>query len=68
MHCQVLGATSNPKGWIRHHNRALDRGMKFMMNSKSPLINWTDIMDLDKFGCYNEDYQVKYWWWHPEIR
>lgn len=36
------------------HNYSLDRGMKFMINYRTPSIEHTDLFDLDKFGCFDD--------------
>merc|ERR1711879_61072 len=38
----------------KFHNWSLDKGMKFMINYKSPLIKNTDLFDLLKFGCWGK--------------
>merc|ERR1712157_540782 len=36
------------------HNWFLDKGMKFMVSYKSPLIRKTDLFDQLKFGCWDD--------------
>ncbi|CAD7954140.1 unnamed protein product [Amoebophrya sp. A120] len=60
----------NPRHWIKHHNFALDQGQKFMIMDRSPLIQFTDLFNLNgRFGCHaGDDFQQKFWWHHPQIR
>lgn len=64
----LFPVAQNPAGWIKSHNYALDQGLKFMIHSKSPLLNWTDLFDLTRWGCFTDSYRFKYWWHHPQIR
>eukprot|EP00392_Amoebophrya_sp_AT5.2_P007924 g7943.t1 len=65
----MLPAVQNPREWIRHHNRSLDHGQKFMVYSRSPMIQYTDLFNLNRFGCFNgNDFDTKYWWHHPQIK
>eukprot|EP00931_Biecheleriopsis_adriatica_P039420 TRINITY_DN22542_c0_g2_i2.p1 TRINITY_DN22542_c0_g2~~TRINITY_DN22542_c0_g2_i2.p1 ORF type:complete len:317 (-),score=70.77 TRINITY_DN22542_c0_g2_i2:79-1029(-) len=38
--------------WRKQHNYFLDRGMKFMINYRTPQLTGTDLFDLEKFGCF----------------
>jgi hypothetical protein len=73
------GRTWSPSEWRRRHNYFLDRGMKFMVSYKSPMIGGTDLFDLEKFACYekrgsaglkvlrhDQDFG-KEWWIHPSF-
>jgi len=69
--------------WRKRHNYNLDRGTKFAVVHKSPIIVDSDIFDDEKFGCYGpreEGWKNKLkvmktlkgdygkeWWHHPEF-
>lgn len=67
-----------PVVWRRQHNYFVDRGTKFMVTYKSPVITGTDLFDLEKFGCYQTrgpqgpnllptQAKFKEWWKHPML-
>jgi len=69
--------------WRKRHNYSLDRGAKFGVVYKSPLILDSDLFDLESFGCHeSRGFQGlgsgkfmktlkgdygKEWWHHPEF-
>ncbi|CAD7938180.1 unnamed protein product [Amoebophrya sp. A25] len=65
---KVIPAVQNPRHWIAHHNHDLDQGMKFMVQSKSGTILWTDLFNTYRFGCFSDNFHQKWWWHHPQLR
>lgn len=44
-----------PYWWRLQHNYFLDHGTKFALAYKDPMITWTNLFDLKKFGCYDRE-------------
>jgi len=72
------GPNMTVKEQREQHNFYLDRGLKFNISYKSPMITGTDMFDLDKYGCHSRPKpkfkpskpnlaERKEWWMHPAI-